>query len=235
VHPRFKSTAKAIGLAIVICLILVAPFFAVPLFAIAVKVTSSIIHLNTSSDVPGGDAAREMIARVTSDPIWRDMYPESAGKLQIQLTQSALRGLPRLKDAEIADNVMLEREIVSRLNVVDCAAFGRGTYTSDIFRMAIFLGPKDTVQWFTIQGDAALADGHKLPVAPVDSFGLQGALSELKARSAPDILSRMDALSTHSVEMNDHDACTTIRQFFDGYARLEPEAQAILARGLETH
>lgn len=220
---------------VAILAVLAAPFVAVPLFAIGVKIVSSVVHMGDGrpADFPGGEAATQMVQRVTEDDAWKAANPKLAKKeLLARINDTAWLGLRRLNDGELTRYVLLQREMVGKLSITDCAATARGSYQSDIYRLSDLVSTDDRDEWFTIIGDAALAENRKTAVEPLDTFGLGGALSQLKARSRPDILERMDRLKSPGID--DAAACATLRQFFDGYARLEPEAQALVARFLHT-
>lgn len=218
---------------VAILTILAAPFMAVPLFAIGVKIISSVTHMGEGkpADFPGGEAARKMVQRVIEDDAWKAANPNLARKeLLSRINDTAWLGLRRLNDGELTRYVFIQREMIGKLSTADCAETARGSYKSDVYRLGDLVNDRD--EWFTIIGDAALAESRKTSIEPLDTFGLGGALSQLRARSEPDILERMDKLKSPGID--DATACATLRQFFEGYARLEPESQALVARFLHT-
>lgn len=230
--PQIKSFVRTVLLSIVVLAILATPFIAVPIIAVLVNFESMIAQTIARGTSTDPDAATEkMVQRVTSDTVWQENRSGIASdQLPDVLSSLSLQGLARLNDVELSRYLDIYGKLIVRMNTHDCAAVVRGTYRSDFFRMSRLLDAKDRDEWLAILGDAALAELHKSPIEPLDTFGLQGAISELRARSSPGTLDKMDSMVTQVSAMSDDEVCSTMHLYYDGYERLEPEAKALIAR-----
>ncbi|MFM0274577.1 hypothetical protein PQQ59_28585 [Paraburkholderia aspalathi] len=154
-------------------------------------------------------------------------------------TDLSINGLKRLDDASLETRMRIWSKILDDASETECVSIMQGPSStpgpSAMDSGLIKLNQADADSWFSLAGDAALAELRQDPTPSVKREDVNEAWSRIKARLSPQERLKFDSALQNLRAVSPSDACWTMRILFREATALAEPYRAAIARASLPH
>lgn len=204
------------------------------------KIQGAAIYNPYPESAPIHASYAKFIKRMVTDPTIQAFAAKATREDAFRGgTSLSLSGLKRLDDASLETRLRIVSKILDDASEAECEAILLGPSStpgpSAMDKGLVKLNQADADSWFTLAGDAALAELRQDPIPSVKQEVVNEAVSRIKATLPPQEVLKFASAQQSPRTVSPPDACWAMRILYrEGTALAEPYRAAI-ARATVPH